>query len=190
MKHIILLFSVLFVCATVSFGQAKKEQTVFKGDFLKIKTEDEKTRFYLTGNVVITGTNLKVTCDSLEALSVKVEGQKSDNDVGNMEEIIATGNVHIIQDDRDATAGRAEIYPMGFEKKPDPTGKNNGVIVLKISPVLRDLKKGTVASAHEIRFHQGKGEAEFISAPDKTERPTVILDEIPDLGGLNDNKKK
>ncbi|MFT3782381.1 MAG: LptA/OstA family protein [Nibricoccus sp.] len=69
-------------------------------------------RAIFTGNVTVTGTDMKLTCDRLEILAERL-GDKAAT-IGTFEKfksLIAVGKVRIVQGDREANCGRAEVYP-------------------------------------------------------------------------------
>ncbi len=93
-------------------------------------------------------------------------------DLERLKRIIATGNVRILQADRIAMAGRAEIYPQ------------EGRVVLTESPVLQN-PDGRVSGAR-ITFYQDEREAVVESGD--SQRPRVELPPIPAFGGSDDFK--
>lgn len=193
MKHF--LITLFFTCwALVAFAQqgTQIDSTTIDSDKLTVKSDDEKTLFTFSQNVVVKANNLQVNCNTLQVISGRTENTKKDDDsradVGSIEKIIAIGNVIILQGEREATCGRAEIYPYGDPDATTAPSQKNGLIILKENPILRDLKEKVVSSAYEIRFHQGDREAELIASPDGSIRPKVILDQIPDIGGISTKK--
>jgi lipopolysaccharide export system protein LptA len=65
-----------------------------------------------TGNVTVTGTDMKLTCDRLDVLAERLGDKKAT--IGTYEKfksLIAVGKVHIVQGEREAHCGRAEVYP-------------------------------------------------------------------------------
>lgn len=65
-----------------------------------------------TGNVTVTGTDMKLTCDRLDVLAERLGDKKAT--IGAYEKfksLIAVGKVHIVQGEREAHCGRAEVYP-------------------------------------------------------------------------------
>jgi lipopolysaccharide export system protein LptA len=91
---------------------AAPQTTVIDCEQFDWRSTDKETIAVFTGKVVATTTNQKLTCDRLEVVALrkgdpaatigKLEGFKS---------FIATGNVRIIQGDREAACGRAEVRP-------------------------------------------------------------------------------
>lgn len=77
--------------------------------------------------VVVTASNLKLTCDYLKVVTSRKGDPKAI--IGKQsyfKSLIATGNVRLVQSDRMATCGRAEIFPdedrvvLSREAKTDP----------------------------------------------------------------------
>ncbi|MEI6861403.1 MAG: hypothetical protein WCL04_04040 [Verrucomicrobiota bacterium] len=62
--------------------------------------------------VTLTGTNLRITCDHLEGVVVGL-GDKSVTLTNHdkFKSLVVTGHVHIAQNGREASCGRAEVFP-------------------------------------------------------------------------------
>jgi lipopolysaccharide export system protein LptA len=103
-----------------------------------------ETRAIFKGNVTVTGNEIKLTCDRLDILATRI-GDKTAT-IGKLDKfksLIATGKVHIVQGDREASCGRAEVYPRD-EK-----------IVLMDNPVVIDHSGPTVATGDVIEMLRG-----------------------------------
>lgn len=179
------LLKTLFPCFALSLF-ASSLSTVFAED-TPVPTEITSTAFDMwnddptgknethgifTGNVVVTGTNLKMTCDRLELIATRL-GDKNVT-VGKIERfkyLLATGNVRIVQSDREAHCGRAEVFPR--EDK----------IILTEKPVVIDGSSGSVATGEPIELYRGerrvKGDNVKFTfppikdlGPDKNQAPT------------------
>lgn len=91
-----------------------------------VSTDTEST-FTFRDHVVVTGNNLKITCDLLVVVAKRTGdpaatlGQQE-----NFKSLVATGHVRIVQGDREATCGRADVLPR--EDK----------VVLTLDPVVVD----------------------------------------------------
>jgi lipopolysaccharide export system protein LptA len=73
---------------------------------------DTETTITFRDNVRVTGTNMKLSCDYLEVVVVRT-GDKTAT-LGKLDKfrsMLATGNVRMIQGDREAACGRAEVLP-------------------------------------------------------------------------------
>lgn len=142
--------------------------TIFESDHGEMQTLEETTRFLLTGNVRVTGNNLRVFCDRLEVYAPR-EGFQTDGaaQAGGIQRILALGNVRIEQEGREALAGRAEVFPQ------------EGRIVLTESPMIRD-EQGMV-TGERITFLQGESRAVVEGGESGPAR--ITLPTLPDLGG-------
>lgn len=158
---------------------AENSPTVIESDHLKMTTLDDETKFIFSENVSITTTDMTVYCDRLEVFAGRLDlDEKSAADknvkdedqiqeeLGRIQRIYAIGNVRVIQGDREATSGRAEVFP------------REGKVVLTENPILRN-EDGRVSGAR-ITFLQGEGEA--IVESDLNQRPRVELPSVPALG--------
>jgi lipopolysaccharide export system protein LptA len=121
--------------------------TELRSDRLVMHSTDEESTALATGNVILTGTNLRITCDSLTIIAARL-GDKNATipDVEKFKYILATGNVRIIQGDRESTSQRAEVFPR--EDK----------VVLSEDPVIIDKSNGFVAAGEKITLFRGKRE--------------------------------
>jgi lipopolysaccharide export system protein LptA len=145
-------------------------ETVIEGDQLEMIATDDAAYFIFTDNIRVTGNNITMTCDRLEVVSARDEddppGTERLSGMGRIRVIIASGRVHVWQEGREATAGRAEVLP------------DEGQVILTESPVIRD-EQGEV-SGERIILYQGLERAVVESGP--AHRARVVLPNIPDLG--------
>lgn len=122
--------------------------TVIISTKMEMWSTDTETRSVFTENVVVTGNNLKITCDKLDITAIRFDDPKAKDDtIGALEKfktLVATGNVHIIQGDREVTCGRAEIFP----------GEDS--IVLTEKPVVIDLSGPFTATGDKITIKRGE----------------------------------
>lgn len=124
---------------------AEPTPTVITSTDLDMRSTDFETTSIFTGNVVVTGTNLRITCDRLVVIAVR--GGDPQAAVGKFERfksLLATGRVTIAQGQRTATAGRAEVLP-GEDK-----------ITLTESPLLTDEDTKTTFTGDPIILHRGE----------------------------------
>lgn len=143
---------------------ANLPSTELVADSLEMTSTDTETRALCTGNVVLTGTNLKIVCDRLEIVAARIAGE--DDTIGTLERfkfLLATGNVRIVQGDREATCGRAEVLPR--EEK----------VILTENPVLLDRSTDFVAAGETITLLRGERQI-FV------EKPRLTGPAIQDLG--------
>ncbi len=138
--------------------------TELRSDRLVMHSTDEESTAIATGNVILTGTNLRITCDSLTIIASRLGDRNSAiPDVEKFRYILATGNVTIIQGDRESTSQRAEVFPR--EDK----------VVLSEDPVIIDKSNGFAAAGETITLFRGRREV-LVDKPRFTGPP------IGDLG--------
>lgn len=140
---------------------AETTPTVIDSDRAEMLMLEEETQFVFTDNVTVTATNLTVRCDRLEAYTSRDEAAR-----GDLDRILAMGNVRIEQEGRFATSGRAEVLLL------------EGVIVLTENPVLRN-EQGSV-SGDRITFY--RGDSRVVVERGESRRARVVLPNLPDLG--------
>ncbi len=148
---------------------ADANRTSITGDKLDLLTTKDGHRFLCVGNVVVTGVNLRMTCEELDVLSHRKPTKREKNPgaaPGRVAVIVAKGKVKIEQEGRRAFAGKATIDVA------------TGIITLEESPVVWD-ERGKV-TGETIILERGKRRAEVRGGPDA--RPKVILPPLPDLG--------
>ncbi len=148
---------------------APPPETIIEGDQLEMIATEDEAYFIFTDNIRVIGNNIILTCDRLEVISTRDEddpGEGRLSGMGRIRLIVASGNVHVVQEGREATAGRAEVLP------------NEGRVILTESPVIRDAQ-GEV-SGERMVLYQGLERAVVESGPDRPAR--VVLPNIPDLG--------
>lgn len=173
-----LVLPLLAVLAVSAFAQNAPEQpTVIEAQRSDMKSTDTETTAVFAGNVVVTGTNLRLTCDHLEVVAFR---QKDDTaSIGKIERfksLVAQGNVRIIQGDREAACGKAVVLP----------GDNK--ITLTEKPVVTDRGVGWTWIGSELQLL--RGQRQVIGKDVRIVGPTV-----KDLGfdkdkGLDDSKPK
>jgi lipopolysaccharide export system protein LptA len=125
---------------------------------------DTETTITFRDNVRVTGTNMKLTCDYLEVVVVRT-GDKTAT-LGKLDKfrsMLATGNVRMIQGEREAACGRAEVRPE--EEK----------VVLSGNPVVVDHDQNTRIAGEKITMLRGQRKVEV-------EKPILTAPPIKDLG--------
>lgn len=136
----VLLISIASAASSLGAAPAQPEQpTVITSTSFDMRSTDTETTSVFDGNVVVTATGLKLTCDHLEVVSVRI-GDKEDT-IGKQDRfksLIAVGNVRIQQGEREATCGRAEVKP------------REDRITLTQNPVVTDRGNGTVATGDPL----------------------------------------
>ncbi|MFZ5493898.1 MAG: LptA/OstA family protein [Verrucomicrobiota bacterium] len=136
----------LVCCGALLRAQnADPRNTVIESESFDWRSTDTDTTSVFTGRVVVTGTNLKLTCDRLEIVALR-SGDPAAT-IGKIEafkSLLATGNVRIIQGDREAACGRAEVLP-GDDK-----------IILTGSPVVVDHSVNWTWTGDELEMHRAE----------------------------------
>ena len=142
--------------------------TVITSQNLDMQSTDDESTFLFTGLVTVTGNNIKLTCDRLEAVTVRTQkdilrdkDKTSLGQVGKFKSLLATGRVRIEQGDRVATCGRAVVLP-GEEK-----------ITLTEDPMVRDGE--ATAVGEKISLLRGERRAII-------DKARITLPTIKDLG--------
>jgi len=134
-----------------------------EGPMTMVSTDTETTVTH-SRNVIVTGTNLRITCDHLEYVVLR-KGDPAAT-IGKMDKfrsLVATGNVRIVQGDREAACGRAEVRPR--EDK----------IVLTDNPVVVSHDEGFRGAGETIVIHRGERRVEIL-------QPRLVGPPIKDLG--------
>ena len=164
------------VCALLTpLGAQEVQPTVIDSEQLDMRSTDTLTTFIFTKKVVVTGTNLKLTCDRLEVISTrKGDPTATIGKLGRFKSLIAEGSVHIIQSDREAACGRAEVLP------------DDDKIILTDHPVVKDLANGATATGPRMVLYRGERRAVIEGADNVPSR--IILPAIKDLGFDKDQK--
>jgi lipopolysaccharide export system protein LptA len=164
------LFLVLCLCVARAAETPAATDTVIEcaGLFETISTDKEITSTF-RDKVVVTGNNLKLTCDFLTVIAIrKDDATAAFGKYGYFKSLVATGNVRIIQGDREATCGRAEIFP-GEDK-----------IVLSQNPVVRDTGNEASFTAPVLELYRGQRRAVAPAQPGGGTR--IVLPALKDLG--------
>jgi lipopolysaccharide export system protein LptA len=155
LPRLVLTLAATFVIGHSSFVIPARAQpatavpTELTSDHLEMTSTDDETTAVATKNVVLTGTNLRITCDRLTIIASRI-GDK-DATIGTVERfkyILATGNVRIVQGDRESTSQKAEVFPR--EDK----------VVLSEEPVVIDHSNGFVGAGEKITLFRGKREVQ------------------------------
>lgn len=140
------------------------QSTEITSDAVEMWSTDTETRGVFTGNVVVTGTNLKLTSDRLEIIATNIGDKNTTlSNVEKFKYLLATGKVHIMQGDREATCGKAEVFPR--EEK----------IVLNENPMVTDHGNNSQAIGDVLELYRGQRRVQG-------KKVRIILPEIKDLG--------
>lgn len=151
--------------------------TVIESGSADMVSTPTETTFTFRENVSVTATNMKLTCDLLVVVARR--SGDANATIGKQEQfksLIATGNVRIVQGDREATCGRAAVYP-GEDK-----------VELTENPIVRSAKEGWVQTGPKMVLYRGERRAAVEGTA--TERSRLVLPALKDLGDLGDDGKK
>ena len=143
------------------------------GVFETVSTDTEITSTF-RDKVVVTGNNLTMTCDFLTVIAIRERDPAVA--IGNykyFKSLVATGHVRIVQNDREATCGRAEIFP--GDDKIVLSEKSDGV-----SPQIRNLDDQSTATGFRIVLYRGQRRA--VIEPDPQNGVRMVGPALKDLG--------
>jgi len=141
----LLILGLLALALPLSAQNAEPQTTVIESEQFDFSSTDTETLAVFTGKVVAITTNQRLTCDRLEIVAVR--SGDPDAAIGKIEafkSFVATGNVRIIQGDREAACGRAEVRP----------GDNK--IVLTGQPVVVDHSVNWTWTGDELEMLRGE----------------------------------
>jgi lipopolysaccharide export system protein LptA len=110
----VLVSSLLAAADPSPLAGAPVQPTEITSDRAEMQSAENQTITDCDGHVVVTGTNLKVTCDHLKVISSRVSehtgivGQQA-----GLKSLVATGHVRILQTQgvREATCDKAQVFP-------------------------------------------------------------------------------
>jgi lipopolysaccharide export system protein LptA len=149
--------------------------TVIESGAAEMVSTDKETTFTFSKGVKVTATNMTLTCDFLEVIARRsgdptaTFGKQED-----FKSLIATGNVRIVQNDREAVCERAEVFP-GDDK-----------VVLSGNPRVRSTDGQYEASGPKMELLRGERRARIIG--EAGERPRITLPPLKDLGYEKEKK--
>lgn len=140
------------------------QSTDIKSKEMELWSTDTETRAIFAGNVIVTGNNLTLTCDRLEITATRI-GDKTAT-VGTLEKfkyLLASGKVRIVQGAREATCGRAEVFP------------RDDKIILTEKPMVVDRDAEVTYVGTELRLFRGQRRVEGVDVQ-------ITFPPIKDLG--------
>ena len=125
---------------------------------------DQETTITFRDQVVVIGTNMKLSCDFLQVVVLRTGDPAATlGKLDKFRSMLATGNVIIVQGDREAACGRAEVLPE--EEK----------VVLSDHPVVVDHDQNTRFAGEKITMFRGQRRVQI-------ETPILTAPPIKDLG--------
>ncbi len=122
------------------------QNTVITSNLYEGVSTDNETTSDFKEDVVVTGTNLRMTCDRLIVVTTRVTDKVAT--IGKQtgfKSLLAIGHVHMTQNDglREATCGQAEVFPQ------------KDMIELTLDPVVVDKANGSRATGDVIDLYRG-----------------------------------
>lgn len=133
-------------------------------------SNDKETTITFRDNVVVIGTNLKLTCDFLRVVVLRTGDQTATiGQPDKFRSLLATGNVHLVQGAREAACGRAEVMPADDK------------IILTEHPIIVDRDQNTRIAGEKITLLRGQREV-------LVDKPVLTGPPVKDLG-YDQNKK-
>jgi lipopolysaccharide export system protein LptA len=147
MKLLTTLLSLSLLAGLLHGQSVEPQNTVIESEQFDWRSTGNVTTSVFTGRVIVTGTNLKLTCERLEIVALnKSEPGATIGKIEGFKSFIATGNVRIIQGDREAACGRAEVLP-GDDK-----------IILTGQPVVVDHAVNWTWTGDELEMLRGESQ--------------------------------
>ncbi|MBL9210864.1 MAG: hypothetical protein JNL92_10385 [Opitutaceae bacterium] len=151
--------------------------TVIESGAMEMVSTDKDSTFTFTQGVKVTATNMTLTCDFLEVIARRSGDPKATlGKQENFKSLIATGNVRIVQNDREAVCERAEVFP-GDDK-----------VVLTGNPRVRSTDGQYEASGPRMELLRGERRARIIG--ESGQRPRITLPPLKDLGYEKEKEKE
>ncbi len=143
---------------------------ILSGAAEAVSTEKETT-FTFSNGVTVTGTNLQMTCRELVVVALRSgDAAATLGKQENFKSLVATGGVRIIQNDREALAEKAEIFP------------GEDMVVLSGNPVIRGTKDQWEQSGVGQRLVLYRGQRRAVFAGPEGTRNRLLLPPLKDLG--------
>lgn len=159
-----LLATALLAVPVLRAQSADEQPTVITSDSLDMRSTERETTSIFIGNVVVTATNLRLTCDRLEVVAYRhPDPAAAIGRVERFKSLLAEGRVRIVQGDREAACGRAEVLP----------GEDR--LVLRDQPVLVDRAADWTYTGEELVLLRGERQV-------RGTKPRLVGPALKDLG--------
>lgn len=145
--------------------------TVIESGVAEMISTEKETTFTFSQGVKVSATNMVLTCQDLEVVATRTgDPQATLGNQQNFRSLIATGGVKIVQNDREATAERAEVFP-GEDK-----------VILSGNPIVRGVKEQWEmrGEGQQLVLYRGQRRA-VVEGPPGT-RVQITLPPLKDLG--------
>ena len=162
-------FLLLALSPLVILAQETPTVITCDGEAQMVSTDDETTITF-RDKVLVTGTELKLVCDFLQVV-VRRKGDAAATlgTIDKFRSMLATGNVILVQGDREAACGRAEVLP------------EQDRVILTDHPVVVDRDQKTRIAGEKITLLRGQRQV-------LVEKPTLTGPPVKDLGFDKDKK--
>ncbi len=170
MRTLALIATVAALALAAAARAADSQQTTIDCAGLAESTStDTETTTTFHDQVVAVGNGITLNCDYLRVVATRLSEKSSTlGRHDSFKYLLATGHVRIVQGDRVATCGRAEVFP----------GEDR--IVLTESPVVTIESEHYEASGPRMVLYRGQRRAVIEGTPG--ERSHILLPAIKDLG--------
>jgi lipopolysaccharide export system protein LptA len=177
MRPLTLLATAAALALAAGARAADPQVTTVDSVSLESVSTDTETTTVCRDDVVAVGTDMTLHCDYLKIVATRI-GDKSATlgKYGKFKYMLATGHVKIVQGDRVATCGRAEVFP----------GEDR--IVLTESPVVEIASEGYKVSGPRMVLYRGQRRAVVEGTPGQPSH--ISLPAIKDLGFPADKPAK
>jgi lipopolysaccharide export system protein LptA len=168
------ILPLLAAAAALSLGAAARaadapQTTIDCAGLAESTSTDTETTTVFHDQVVAVGNGITLNCDYLKVVATRLSEKESTlGKHDSFKYLLATGHVRIVQTDRVATCGRAEVFP----------GEDR--IVLTENPVVRIESEHYEATGPRMVLYRGQRRAVIEGTP--TERSHILLPAIKDLG--------
>ncbi len=132
--------------AVPAAAPAAAQRTELEADWVEMKSTETETNVLCVGNVILTATNMRLACDRLEIIATRIGGEENEAiaTLDRFKYLLATGNVRMQQDQREATCERAEVNPV------------EEFVILTGEPVLIDRATDIIVTGEEIILKRGQ----------------------------------
>lgn len=166
----ILIFATTLSAAALHAQNATPVPTTIESDGPGVMVStDTETTITFEKNVRVIGTNIRLECEFLRVVVVRKGDPKATiGKVDKFRSLLARGNVRIVQGDREAACGRAEVLP----DEDKIILSENPVVVLRSAT--GDGDEGRIRGK-KITMHRGERRVEV-------DEPLATLPELKDLG--------
>ncbi|HEY1792620.1 MAG TPA: LptA/OstA family protein [Opitutaceae bacterium] len=158
-------------------GAPPPQDTTIDSVTSESQSTDTETTFEFHDHVAVVGNGMTLHCDYLKVIATRT-GERSATlgQYSRFKYLLATGHVRIVQEDRVATCGRAEVFP----------GEDR--LVLTENPVVSIPSEGYTAYGPRMILYRGQRRAVIEGTPGQPSH--ISLPPIKDLGFTPDKDKK